>query len=335
MNDGAVVARRLLKLQFASRFPPRDKFVWPNPSDLLRAQKHLCRDLFQAEGGSIQYQKTFAKVLLSKLEIAIEEVQIDDDGEEYEVDGAIVEHYASLMAASSQRDLSQTVTYYYPGTNRSEQGDGVFTGWNSVRLEEEVSTITRGTTGLKTWEASLSLASHLVAHANSIFRPGVRILELGSGAGLLGALCGQLKQDGRVLLTDLEGQVLDRLRATIDKSVSFFPSCLRCCRVLTVDHSSDCCSQLDMMQVQGLDWRDIDRDLLASFKPDIILAADVVYDPDLCEPLACTLKTALEVGSAEVHALLASTVRNDETYQIFMKALGELFSIYIDNLMLK
>lgn len=222
-SDASIAARRLLKLQFASRLAPREKFVWPSSSDLLRAQEHLHADLFHKDAGSTQYQKTFTKVLLGKLEKAVADVPLDDDGEGHEIEGALLEHYASLMAAGPQDEMTQTVTYYYPDirndqTDQSE--DDLFGGWGKIRLEEDLSAISKGTTGLKTWEASLSLASYLVAHAESIFFPNVQVLELGSGAGLLGALCGQLVQQGKgqVMLTDLDGQVLQRLEKTIDDS---------------------------------------------------------------------------------------------------------------------
>lgn len=83
---------------------------------------------------------------------------------------------------------------------------------------EENTTIARGTTGLKTWEASLRLAAHLFACPDIL--EGANILELGCGTGFLGLVAANITQSplGSTVLTDLDGQVLERARHTIAMS---------------------------------------------------------------------------------------------------------------------
>lgn len=85
------------------------------------------------------------------------------------------------------------------------------------------------------------------------------------------------------------------------------------------------------VHVAPLDWFDPAKDLLKNINATLILAADTVYDPDLVEPLAQTIRAALiGDGSPERFsgtatpvptALVASTVRNPDTYVMFEHAI--------------
>lgn len=60
-------------------------------------------------------------------------------------------------------------------------------------------------------------------------------------------------------------------------------------------------------------------------RPTCVLAADVVYDPSLISPFVDTLSFALErnkiYGGPQPFALVASTIRNPDTYSQFLQAL--------------
>lgn len=149
-----------------------------------------------------------------------------------------------------------------------------------------------------------------MAKRDILFPNGTRILELGSGAGFLGILCARLAYDADIYLTDLEGSVLDRLRETVELN-----------GLKNAIH----------VHVAPLDWFDPAKDLLKNINATLILAADTVYDPDLVEPLAQTIRAALiGDGSPERFsgtatpvptALVASTVRNPDTYVMFEHAI--------------
>lgn len=58
----------------------------------------------------------------------------------------------------------------------------------------------------------------------------------------------------------------------------------------------------------------------------MIIAADIVYDPELIEPLCKVLKLALTSTADEYpqpYALIASTVRNEQTYALFLRCISE------------
>ena len=59
-------------------------------------------------------------------------------------------------------------------------------------------------------------------------------------------------------------------------------------------------------------------------RPTCVLAADVVYDPTLISPLVDTLWVALQkraCNGPQPFALVASTVRNPDTYDQFLRTL--------------
>lgn len=64
---------------------------------------------------------------------------------------------------------------------------------------------------------SLRLAAHLLARPESI-QGDLRILELGSGSGLLGILIAKEAPQSQVHLTDLDGVVLERLHDAVEES---------------------------------------------------------------------------------------------------------------------
>lgn len=71
----------------------------------------------------------------------------------------------------------------------------------------------------------------------------------------------------------------------------------------------------------SLDWNEIE-DLNINITPDIIIGADIVYDPLIIEPLCnvldkfCNIKNVTEI-------YIASVIRNEETFYGFLKMLGE------------
>lgn len=98
-----------------------------------------------------------------------------------------------------------------------------------ITLKESRTTIESGTTGLKTWLASLVLAQYLLSHPGSIFNASAStivehdlelvtsrsVLELGSGIGFLGIVTAFLQTQtpstsSKIFLTDVNTEVLAR-----------------------------------------------------------------------------------------------------------------------------
>ncbi len=337
-------ARRIVLLQYEARLPPTSSaFVWPPGSILLRAQAWLDRDLFGENkvGSSRRYRTLFLRELCARLDAAVQvecellRSQGVDEIEFPEVDAALLERYVEAMAGGSSRPVTtissstpddEFTTHYWPCSGRSQaesddDDDDLLDSYASVTIREEGSAISKGTTGLRTWEAGLRLAGHLVSEPSLVTSSGARVVELGSGAGFVGAVCAKLQvmstaQVARTFMTDMPGQVITRINDTL--ATNGLDSPQSCVEV----------HELDWLEISAERQQSRQRDdlpmlnFLNRAKPSLVLAADVVYDPDLIGPLVESIRACLEAGTRECQALVASTIRNADTYGAFKASLS-------------
>nr|KAF6286821.1 hypothetical protein mPipKuh1_010001 [Pipistrellus kuhlii] len=117
--------------------------------------------------------------------------------------------------------------------------------------------------GMYVWPCAVVLAQYLWFHRRSL--PGKAILEIGAGVslpGIVAAKCG-----AEVTLSDS----------------SELPHCLEVCR--------QSCQMNDLPQVRvlGLTWGHLSLDLLTLPPQDIILAADVFFEPEDFEDILTTV----------------------------------------------
>ena len=142
-----------------------------------------------------------------------------------------------------------------------------------------------------------------------------RVLELGCGTGLVGIVTAMTTAAAAVTLTDFDPTVLEVAAANL---------------ALNVPHNAD-------HSVKKLDWFNIASESEGWIGAvDMIVASDVVYDPDLVPPLVEVLLAALQPtprsagrGGAAPEpkvALLSLTRRNPETSVLFLKALADKVS---------
>jgi len=143
-----------------------------------------------------------------------------------------------------------------------------------------------------------------------------RILELGSGSGFLGIIVASLQQSdhtcdegihasGTIWLTDVNDVVLSRCRENVQ---------LPCNRSSSHPNLNYC----------SLDWSDalnsaespLRSILHDEIKPNLILGADLVFDPYLIPALVGTLHISLQHGA---DAFIALTVRNEDTLSQFLR----------------
>ncbi|KAL0571983.1 hypothetical protein V5O48_009985 [Marasmius crinis-equi] len=182
--------------------------------------------------------------------------------------------------------------------------------YQTTTLHESRTMIESGTTGLRTWGASLRLAEYLIVHPELIRNK--RILELGSGIGFLGIVVAILQQQlggvSPLWLTDVNEEVLSQCRQNVSLECN-----------LSSKHLE--------VHYRTLDWFDAledDREGLRTFiqecEPEIVLGADIVFDPTLIDPLAALLFQILHKTDRRRIAIIALTVRNEETYQSFLSA---------------
>lgn len=149
----------------------------------------------------------------------------------------------------------------------------------SISLKENISIISDGTTGLCTWQvkrkkelskfhnfiilfsylssfifqkAAFYLAEWCICNRERI--AGLTVVELGSGAGLVGLTCHKMCQPRSVTLTDFHPKVLETLRYNLQSNL---PTTDRC------------------IEIQSLDWVEFSKDG-SSLPADVILASGMI-----------------------------------------------------------
>ncbi|KAM8723392.1 protein-lysine N-methyltransferase EEF2KMT isoform 1-T1 [Acanthopagrus schlegelii] len=171
----------------------------------------------------------------------------------------------------------------------------ILPGGDAVSLLENVALISEGTTGLVTWEAALYLAEWALDH-QQVFT-GRTVLELGSGVGLTGVTICRSCSPNRFVFSDCHSSVLHKLRSNVQLNGLTEPT----------------------VSVEEMDWTAATEERIKRIGPDVVIAADVVYDPDVVGSLVKLLSKILSCSSAEV--FICSTIRNQETYGGFKQQL--------------
>lgn len=167
-----------------------------------------------------------------------------------------------------------------------------------------------GTTGLRTWDAAMHLASYLTVEGQDLVR-GKRVLELGAGTGLVALVCAKALGAANVLATDGSPDVVDALQDGIfvnglqgDGRVS--AAKLRWGRY---------------PEVQGLGPGDFDVVVGADIvsKPPVAGCANggqTYDDSSVVQLLASTLGMFLDENPA-ILILISATIRNEQTFADF------------------
>uniref|UniRef100_A0A8C6LZ41 Eukaryotic elongation factor 2 lysine methyltransferase n=2 Tax=Nothobranchius TaxID=28779 RepID=A0A8C6LZ41_NOTFU len=130
------------------------------------------------------------------------------------------------------------------------------------------------------------------------------VLELGSGVGLTGIGICRSCSPNRFIFSDCHASVLQKLRENVQLnglSEQTSPS----------------------VRVDELDWTTASDETIRDIGCDTVIAADVVYDPDVAGSLVKLLVKILNCSSAErkLEIFICSTVRNPETYDGFKRQL--------------
>ncbi|KAM4598347.1 protein-lysine N-methyltransferase EEF2KMT [Polymixia lowei] len=171
-------------------------------------------------------------------------------------------------------------------------------GGDAVSLLESVAVISEGTTGLVTWEAALYLAEWALDNQQTF--TGRTVLELGSGVGLTGITVCRSCSPSRYVFSDCHPSVLHKLRDNVQLNGLDNQTSPRVC-------------------VDELDWGAVTEDQIREIGADTVIAADVVYDPDIIGCLVKLLGRILKCSSPEgtPDVLICSTIRNPDTYNCF------------------
>ncbi|XP_028413148.1 protein-lysine N-methyltransferase EEF2KMT-like [Dendronephthya gigantea] len=220
-----------------------------------------------------------------------------------------------------------------------------------VTLCESKQVVSQGTTGLNTWQAGMYLSNWVVQNKNIL--EGKNILELGCGVGLLGLVSLHSCNPQTYTFTDRHEQVLNKVIENLKtngfssaKTKRTFQRCQneggtsgeektnisdelrglfssfngRACRACNLQRdksvfNDDCCAVVDQ-----IDWERCSVEEIRKYRPDVILASDVIFDPSSFETLVKLIKVLLSerVQNHQPVAYIASTIRNKETFEKFL-----------------
>ncbi|RCN36685.1 hypothetical protein ANCCAN_17443 [Ancylostoma caninum] len=166
-----------------------------------------------------------------------------------------------------------------------------------VVLRESNQQLCYGTTGLSLWQASCDLANFLCCFTNMSNK---NVLELGAGCGLTGIAIARTFSGCSVTLSDYDPKVLSQLEFNVGENMD------------------KACSQI---KVLNLDWTTFSTDQLDEI-PDIVIAADVVYDCSILPALCGVMRMCLSAKQG-CCAYVASTLRDPLTLEAFRDKLDE------------
>ncbi|KAI8921696.1 putative methyltransferase-domain-containing protein [Entophlyctis helioformis] len=224
-----------------------------------------------------------------------------EDDHTVEVSETLYETLALYIAAQSADEKTCHRCYYLPPTPAAAAR--ISAASDRVVLCEEIPAISQGTTGLRTWQAGLRLIELFASNPSAV--AGKRVLELGSGVGLLGLMCAKLGA-AQVYLTDGDAPVLPRLASNI----------------LLNDAGA-------AVSAFKLDWEWTSAEMDAALADahadyDVVVGSDCVWSPDLTLPLARTIAHALRSSRNPARAVcyMASTVRREATFALFQDNLA-------------
>ncbi|KAG5310935.1 EF2KT methyltransferase, partial [Acromyrmex insinuator] len=259
-------------------------------------------DLIKRYPIKTSYQKAFLKLLMQKIE---------ESGNE--IHGDLYAAYCRLISLSNEESVHYRHFLIQNGT------------LNCVTLKESTNLISQGTTGLCSWQGAIVLSQWCEENKEQFC--GKNILELGCGVGLTGMNVISICSPKQYIFSDCHPIVLNMLCENVKLN---FVSNKQSELLNTFDMTSKLQLQLKYeqtdVQVIDLKWEDIDKYMLKnSLQPDIIIAADILYDSNSFDALILGLKRLLVSNS---YAIFAATIRNEDTVSQFFEYLGNYDLIF-------
>ncbi|KAF5375290.1 hypothetical protein D9758_000540 [Tetrapyrgos nigripes] len=340
----------LLLREYGSLTSPK-AITFPSHLPLAFITNFLIRSIlsnphFQRYPPATQFQQQWWKRIISLLEEQASKDQAN------EIDSRIFDYYVSLLPSSGPPPGSMQleirnqicgrgipvvgelpsksfITHFWksatPGPDKSSvNGEGSeeinLHDYQVTTLQESRTLIESGTTGLRTWPASHVLAQYLIDHPEDLVENN-RILELGCGIGFLGIIVATLQQlpsgdenesTSCVWLTDVNEEVLIQCRRNLQLACN-----------LSSSHPRVHYHALDWSDALGSDTTALRTLLHDEINPSLILGADIVFDPSLVPLLVALLSLALGPTNLKRLALIALTVRNQETFDLFLSTAKE------------
>ncbi|CAG0916313.1 unnamed protein product [Notodromas monacha] len=240
------------------------------------------------------YRRDFLKSAIHEME-----------GRHVEVLPEIYELYLSLCSYDPDEDFSHKSYKLSVG----DQCD-----W--VHIKESRSIASDGSTGVHSWPAGVALANWCLQ--NTALLDGKIVLELGSGVGLTGLIAVKACNCRTYVFSDYHPQVFKKIRENlvmnnivclVDKNDENGAS-----EESDEDGRGASPAPMKDIRVLRLDWRY--KGVMPS-NLDFVIGSDLIFEPDLINPLVDTIDRLLQVCGPQCTALIAVTERNPETVAKF------------------
>ncbi|NWX50765.1 EF2KT methyltransferase, partial [Steatornis caripensis] len=195
-----------------------------------------------------------------------------------------------------------------------------------VTLSESVAIISGGTTGLVTWDAALHLAEW--ATENFAVFSNRTVLELGSGIGFTGIAICKTCNPKTYVFSDYHHCVLKQLTENIRlNGFVLEPEAAQHIQTESQGPEGEATNyQKPKLIVAELDWGSVTEKQLLDLQPDVIIAADVVYDPEIISALTAMLQklSTFRADRKPPEVYIAFTIRNTDTYHLFQAELDKV-----------
>ncbi|PWY77112.1 hypothetical protein BO70DRAFT_363660 [Aspergillus heteromorphus CBS 117.55] len=225
--------------------------------------------------------------------------------EDPEIYGPLLESLGTLISTPKPSAVQQAqqlthVTFTSPSTSHSQSQDRQ----TIITSESRNAIVTAGTTGHRTWEAALHLATYLSTPQGSSHIAGKRVLELGAGTGLVSMFCAKYLDPEIVVATDLERGLMEQIQDCAVRNG------------LGKERFRGCIWEWGQEMELGEGETDGERGKTGF---DVAFGADLIYDTDLVPLLVQTVKNLFtSYGIQEF--LISATLRNEDTFGTFLGA---------------
>ncbi|RAH53918.1 hypothetical protein BO85DRAFT_503300 [Aspergillus piperis CBS 112811] len=321
----------LLTAQYFQQLDPH-LLTFPEDNHLLHptTQETIYTTLFSESHAANEqplpppaYRTRVLKRLIKKLESLL------SNPEEDEINESLLEEYSTLLTLPKPSSIEQAqqltyITYTAPPEEEDDDHDSLETNKRRRTIltsESRSAIITAGTTGHRTWEAALHLATYLSSTAaGKAHIAGKKVLELGAGTGMVSMFCARYLQPEVVVATDRELGLMRQIRDCAGRNGLFgekddggvFKGWIwEWGRELSRGSGEDDDNDDDDELQQVGDGEKVEF--------DVALGADLIYDIDLVPLLVQTVKSLFEKYAVK-EFLISATLRNERTFGAFLDA---------------
>ncbi|CAM0958345.1 unnamed protein product [Alopecurus aequalis] len=282
-----------------------------------------CTGTNVAGGQNYTYVETILKKVIAEVELS-SDIVID---ELYEELGQCMLSKANNSSMNMDNKIYKDISFLCPTHDSASLGP--------VSLVARLSCSTNmleGDTGCCLWPSSLFLSEFILSFPELFSKKCC--FELGSGVGLVG-VCLNYVGASKVILTDGDGSTLMNMKANMEMNS------------LCIEGSQLVTENKNKVECKYLSWEEASESDLWDCQRDVVLGADIIYNPACVPHLVRVLSTLLRgdnrrcrsakaASSKETNdevsgngaaggrvAYIATVIRNVDTFDCFAKAAAD------------